>query len=124
MRRRFRAITVPVTTEKHIFLSVLFFQEPETPDVWIAQALEHDIAAYGPDVASATRAFVKTLSGYIALAAKHHREPFAGVRPAPDEFWTVWRRIVAGHAPAIEPLTALPAFMIPAVSHEPLSTTH
>jgi hypothetical protein len=112
-------------SNRHILLSVLFFQEQDNPDVWIAQALEHDIAAYGPDIPAAKRAFVYTLSGYIKYAERHQQEPFATVDPAPDFFWGIWRQLVdAQTTPVAEPLHALPAFMIPAVSHEPLSTTH
>lgn len=113
-------------SDKHILLSVLFFQEPHDPDVWIAQALEHDIAAYGVDVPAATRALARTLSGYFLLAERHHREPFTTLRPAPDIFWQIWRRLIeAQPAPvAAEPLTALPAFIFSAVSHEPLSPAH
>ena len=113
-------------SDRHILLSVLFFQEPDSPDVWIAQALEHDIAAYGVDIPAATRALVRTLKGHVQVEARRNREPLSTLRPAPDMFWTIWRqRIDARQSPTpAESLQPFPAFMIPAVSHEPLSATH
>jgi hypothetical protein len=112
-------------SDKHVLLSVLFFQEPENPDLWIAQALEYDIAAYGPDIAAAKHAFTRTLEGHVLLAERQNREPFSGLKRAPDVFWTVWRNLIdAKEPPAMEPLKPSPAMMIPVVSHDPVATSH
>lgn len=113
-------------SEKHILLSVLFFQESDSPNVWVAQALQYDIAAYGVDIPAAKRAFAHTLRGHLILAERHHREPFLNLRKAPDMFWTIWQRLIDEQQTPVsaESLRTFPAFMIPAVSHEPLPPTH
>ena len=108
---------------KHILISVLFFQDPET-DTWNAQVLEYDIAAYGHDEAAARRALARTIGGYFTLGARHHRDPFHHLEPAPERFWTIWRELIDAKPAPVEPITAVPAFMVPAVSHEPLSSAH
>ena len=52
----------------HLLLRVLFFRDSDDPGTWIAQALEHDIAAYGSDMEHAKIAFERTIRGYVTLA--------------------------------------------------------
>ena len=63
----------------HIVLSVLFFREPS--GIWVAQALEHNIAAQGGTVEEATVAFERTVEGYLRLDAKLGREPLSVLKP-------------------------------------------
>jgi hypothetical protein len=102
---------------RHIVLSVLFFQEAQ--GVWVAQALERDIAAYGPDLAQAKRAFERTVSGYLVVAEQQHLEPLASLKPAPTPFWEAWIRLVES-TPLVERMPSIPAFMMPAVSYDPI----
>jgi hypothetical protein len=95
----------------------LFFRDPDDPKTWIAQALERDIAASGPDIASAKRAFECTVSGYLQLSAQQHIEPLASLRPAPGIFWEFWNK-GAPEAPPSERLPSIPAFMIPVVTYD------
>jgi hypothetical protein len=76
---------------RHIVLSVLFFREPGDSDTWVAQALERDIAAHGKSIEQAKLAFERTVAGYLRLAAKHHQEPLATLKPAPEPFWSAWQ---------------------------------
>ena len=87
--------------------------------MWVAQALEHNIAAFGPDIEHAKRAFERTLSGYLEIAAKYHREPLADLKPAPPVFWNIWNQLVERSVSA-ERMPSIPAFMIPVVTYDPL----
>jgi hypothetical protein len=106
------------------FLRVLFFREPHHPDTWIAQGLEHDLAAFGKDVEQAKRAFEHTVSGYIMLANRNGQEPFEKLRPAPRMFWDIWTKETAQRALTGEPILALPGYMLTAVTDERLQATH
>jgi hypothetical protein len=103
---------------RHIVLSVLLFQEPDRPDVWIIQALERDIAAFGADVESAKRAFERTVSAYLTHTPPL-TDPLSQLKPAPAMFWDMWRSRAAETVQA-ERMPSIPAFMMPVVSHEPL----
>ena len=103
----------------HLVLSVLFFQE--RPGVWVAQALERDIAAQGPDVEAARVAFERTIAGYLKLDARLNREPLSALKPAPKDYWAMWERVQ--HKELQEPLFAHeaavpPAYVIRAISNE------
>jgi hypothetical protein len=105
---------------RHLYLSVLFFPDHTDPNVWVAQALEKDIAATGQGIEGAKRAFERTVGAYFALSAKYQKEPLSTLGPAPDQFWTVWR-LVAAEKLAAERIPSVPAFMLPAVSHDAVS---
>lgn len=103
-------------------LRVLFFQDRphHGPPVWVAQALERDIAAFGPDLEAAKLAFERTLSGYLEIAADQHTIPLASLAEAPDIFWEIWNRVVPSHVQA-ERMPSIPAFMVPAVTYDQVS---
>ena len=103
----------------HLVLSVLFFQE--RPGVWVAQALERDIAAQGPSVEAARLAFERTIAGYLKLDTRLNRELLSGLEPAPTEYWEMWERVQRKELE--EPLFAdepavPPAYVIAAISTE------
>ena len=116
-----RGIT-SLVSDRHILLSVLFFHEPDNPGVWVAQALEHDIAAYGPDLPSAKTAFERTVVGYFQLAVARQQEPLSSLKPAAEVFWRIWRE-KATQEPRAERVPSLDAFMVQAVTHEPISAS-
>jgi hypothetical protein len=72
---------------------VVLFPDPFNADVWIAQAIERDIAAHGGDIEEAKRAFIHTVEGYAMLANRHDVEPFSTLKPAPQVFWDIWNRL-------------------------------
>lgn len=109
---------------KPVFLRVLFFQDPHDSDTWIAQALEHDLVAFGRDIDQARHAFIRTLSGYITLAQRHHQKPFEILQPAPKLFWDIWTKETAERSLDGEPIPTIPGFMLQAVTHERLQATH
>jgi hypothetical protein len=102
----------------HIYLAVLFFKERSGH--WIAQGLERDIAAQGPDLEMAKLAFERTVMGYLKLDAQHHRAPLASLRPAPRPFWDAWERVSQKQTAAIPPVdpSLPPAYTIQAITHE------
>ena len=106
---------------RQILLRVLFFCDPSDPDTWVAQALEHDIAAHGSDVGRAKVAFERTVAGYFKLALKHHQEPLASLMPAPAVFWETWKDAAQQKVQA-ERMPSVDAYMLPVVTHEPLPT--
>jgi hypothetical protein len=111
-------------SDRPILLRVLLFREPHDPDTWVAQALEHDIAAFGRDVEQAKRAFEKTVYGYIELAHRYQQRPFETLRPAPEGFWEIWQKVAGERTMPAEPIPFIPGHMIPAVTDEPVQTAH
>lgn len=67
-----------------LLLRVLFIRDGAH---WVAQALEHDIAAQGPSLKLARRAFERTLMGQIRLDQMQGRTPITHLPPAPSEFF-------------------------------------
>lgn len=110
-----------------IILNVLFFRE-SAGGPWIAQALEKDIAAQGESIDAAKLAFERTVFGYLAMDQRLGREALSGLKPAPEEYWDVYRQLgVQKRFTEMKPPTApdvttdsTPAFMIAAVSNEAL----
>jgi hypothetical protein len=100
-------------------LSVLFFQEH---GLWVAQALERDIAAFGRSIEEAKKAFEQTVSGYVQVGLKQGKAPLSSLGPAPNVFWEIWNRLVQPHPDTerMPSIPSVPAFMIPVVSHDPL----
>ena len=102
------------------YLSVLFIRQG---DYWVAQALEHDIAAQGASLQLTQRTFEETLSGQIALDRKFGREPLKHLPPAPREYWDAFeaadKREVAKTPLTIENMP--PAYVIQAITEQPLA---
>jgi hypothetical protein len=108
----------PLTTG-HIYLAVLFFKA-RASDMWIAQGLERDISAHGPDLPAAQLAFERTVTGYLKLDAAHGRAPLASLHPAPRPFWDAWERVAlkqAASLPSVDP-SLPPAYTIAAITTE------
>ena len=108
---------------RHIVLSVLFFREPDDPDTWVAQALERDIAAHGKSIEQAKLAFERAVGGYLRLAVKHHKEPLAMLKPAPEPFWSAWERATGKKTVELPPADATTpaAYVIQAITDESIS---
>ena len=106
--------------KRHVVLSVLFFRD-QSAGAWVAQALERDIAAYGPSFEEAKVAFERTVAGYFQLDIKRHREPLATLKAAPQLFWEAWER-VRSQVMQAEQVPTTDAYMIPAKTEERLQT--
>lgn len=70
-----------------IKVSVLFFREGES---WVAQALEHDIAAQGATLSAAKKSFEKTLAGQIQLDLQDEKTALLDIPPAPKMYWKMF----------------------------------
>lgn len=78
-------------------------------DVWVAQCLEHDIAAQGRSIEAAKASFEHVFLGHVKLDESAGREPLANVPPAPDFYWERFRKA----SRLADPLTNVPpAFMV------------
>lgn len=55
--------------------------------MWVAQGLEHDIAAQGKNITEAKRSFVRTFLGHVIIACKNKKPPFEGIKKAPKKYW-------------------------------------
>jgi hypothetical protein len=106
----------------HVVLSVLFFRDAS--GIWVAQALERDIAAQGQTQEAAKIAMQRTVAGYLRMDAKLKREPLSSLGPAPQQYWAVWERV---SQKTLEPpvisgeSTIPPAYVIKAITTESLS---
>jgi hypothetical protein len=74
--------------KQSIFMRVLLMPEG---DFWVAQALEHDIAAQGRSEDGARQAFLKTLSAQAQLDIENGREPLQDIPPAPDWYFEAYQ---------------------------------
>ncbi len=107
----------------HIVISVVFFRE--AGGAWVAQGLEHDIAAHGATVPEARVAFERTVGGYLRLDARMGRDPLSTLEPAPTMYWDVWNRVAtkALEQPSLvandDAESVPPAYVIAAISTEP-----
>ena len=67
-------------------LRVLVFQD-ESTDLWVAQALEIDLAAQGDHPLDALRSLGRTLAGQALADQEVGNVPFRSLEPAPAQFW-------------------------------------
>ncbi|MBS2022713.1 MAG: hypothetical protein JST92_09905 [Deltaproteobacteria bacterium] len=65
---------------------ILLFKDT-TPEgaIWVAQMIEYDLAAQGPDVKTALKQLANAIKAQAATDLSLGREPFEGVEPAPPE---------------------------------------
>ena len=110
----------------HIVISVLLFKEG---DAWVAQGLEHDLAAQGPSIELVQRAFLSALAGQFKLDLQQKRAPLSHLQPAPMRYWRAWDQATAKtvmRAPAVtaseDQLTVPPAYVIQAITDAPQVT--
>ena len=57
---------------------------------WVAQALEHDLAAQAASIEELPSAFAQALSGELEMASRLGREPLHSLPPAPDRYFAMW----------------------------------
>ena len=100
-----RTKTTPQTT---LAVKVLFIREGEA---WVAQCLEHNIAAQGKTLHEAEKTFGKTLVGQLLLDSRRGKEPLQGIKPAPPVYW---RKFDEGIGLKLEPTIHLPKSTPPA----------
>ena len=95
-------------------LSVLFIKDQCS--AWVAQCLQFDIAAQGRSLKDAQKAFERVIHGQIMLDLHQGRQPLAGIKQAPREYWSMFEESerLADHRPLRLPEGIPPAFMIAA----------
>ena len=69
-------------------LDVILFESPE--GIWSAQCLQYDIAAQARTFQDILYEFERVVVSHIALNHEEGKEAFAGIKPAPDEFWALY----------------------------------
>lgn len=72
-----------------LMVSVLLLKEGET---WVAQCLEHDVAAQGDSIDEALDNFGAVFAGHVTLDVKEGREPLADVPQAPSLYWEHYKK--------------------------------
>ena len=65
-------------------VSVLLLKEQET---WVAQCLEHDVAAQGDSIDEALDNFGAVFTGHVMLDVREGREPLTDIPQAPKVYW-------------------------------------
>jgi hypothetical protein len=72
-----------------INLRVIMFKD-ETQ--WVAQCLEHDIGAQGPDVDTLMSRLEVVLKAECKASLEKGEKPFSRIEPAPARFEQMWER--------------------------------
>lgn len=57
---------------------------------WVAQGLQHDIAAQGDTIEEALERFKRVLASEARFDLRNGQEPLAEVPPAPQSLWDIW----------------------------------
>ena len=104
------------TPSRIIFLRIVYLPEGNS---WIAQCLEHDIAAQGKTLQEAEDAFRKTIVGQVILDLRKGREPLEGIKPAPRLYW---RKFDEGVRLGVDPTIDLPTDVPPAYMVEKITS--
>lgn len=60
--------------------------------MWVAQCLEHDLAAQGRSIAAAKDALARTIAGQVIVDVEHNQEPLATFSAAPAEYWAKFKK--------------------------------
>lgn len=68
-------------------ISVIAFQDG---DGWTAQCLEYDIAAQAKTLSDLRYELDRVVMSHIAVSDELGQEPFVGLDPAPQKFWTMY----------------------------------
>jgi hypothetical protein len=71
------------------WLRILAF--PTTRGVWVARALEHDIAAEGRSAEASVSSVLRIVFAHIDHDRRHGRAPLSAFPPAPDRFRSAFR---------------------------------
>lgn len=81
-----------MSSRKPIYIRVLVMKQG---DQFLAQCLEHDLAAQASSEQQAIESFIRVLKARVQRDFRSGKRPFAGLRPAPDRFFQEWDRLVS-----------------------------
>jgi len=73
-----------------LFIRVLVTKQGEQ---WLAQGLDHDLAAQGSSDQLAIRSFIRILRARLRLDYQNGRTPLQGIPQAPEHFFQEWERL-------------------------------
>jgi len=102
-------------------LRVLLFRQAD--DVWVAQVLEHDMAAHGPNEYAALAAVQLVLQAHVNFDTRLQRPPLSRLQAAPAEFWDAYNHAEPLRMPDETPIFQ-PAHIVAAVSKDPVQRAH
>lgn len=80
-------------------LRLVIFQD--TPGLWTAHGLEHDVMAEGHTIGQALRAVMRAIEAHTNFDLRHHHRPLVAFPPASQSFWNAY------HAGTVAPLAQL-----------------
>jgi hypothetical protein len=61
-------------------------------DLWVAQCLEYDIGAQARDLDQLRKRLLLAIQAERDESLRRHGKPFAGIAPAPRQFYELWNR--------------------------------
>ncbi|MBZ0118148.1 MAG: hypothetical protein K8H88_14195 [Sandaracinaceae bacterium] len=93
---------------RELKLTILLIKEGP---LWVAQCLEHDIAAQGGTIDETMDAFGVVLTAQLVMDYEAGREPLAELQPAPRAYW---EQLEDAKALQEAPTLPLPDFVPPA----------
>jgi hypothetical protein len=100
-------------------LTVVIFREEDT---WVAQVLEHDMAAHGKTPYAALAAVQLVIQAHVNFDTRNQRVPLARLKRAPDVYWNAFKRAEPLQKPDLLPLLH-PAVIEAAIANETISAT-
>jgi hypothetical protein len=62
----------------------------ETPGIWLARGLEHDVVAEARSIGGAVRAAVGFVQAHTAFDRRHQLAPLTAFPPAPPNYWNAY----------------------------------
>lgn len=68
-------------------INVVIFQNDKW---WVAQCLQYDIGAQADSPIDVMYELERSLVGHVAICTRNHREPFADLPAAPQNYWDMW----------------------------------
>lgn len=89
---------------RSLVIHAVAFQEG---DVWVVQGIEYDITAHAADLAKLPVAFLRALEHNAYITKRLGREPFGGIKPAPEKYHRMFEAATI-NIPADPPPTTLP----------------
>jgi hypothetical protein len=70
-------------------INAVAFKEGNT---WVAQGIDYDIVAHADDVIKLPSAFMRALLETIIISKNLGKQPFEGIKPAPERFRSMYEK--------------------------------
>jgi len=82
-------------------------------DWWVARCLDHDLATQARTLQELRVELDRLLTAHVVICTEKGLLPFAGIPPAPDPYWQMFRR----SRPDLDPPPERPRFHALATKH-------